>query len=394
MPLLPSSKVAIVGGGISGIISALELERNGFSPVIFEKSDRLGGRLKTDFYEDIPLDHGFQVLLTHYPELKRYLDFEALDLHYFRPAALVFESATKHHEIGDAFRDRSLLLSTLKTDIASFSDKLKLLRQQRRIGRLSVAQIFESADRRPTKTVLEERYSSRFIEQFFTPFYGGIFLDKNLGVSNTHFEFVFHMFANGFAAIPKRGIESVVTQLTSRLKSTEIKLGVSISIEDLSSDFDGIIKAHADTTDRQWFGTEVFYFICPDTANPLLSKLSNTIGLFPHSDSVNTIHALRGSQSTLISASVVGVSTGASGNLEQAVRSAITDRTGLALGSLAGYYRIEKALPAFAQMKPHLVAATHQNRVFEAGDHLLYPSLNAAMTSGREVVNQLVLKKE
>ena len=136
MPLSPSSKVAIIGGGISGIISALELEYNGFSPVIFEKSDRLGGRLKTDFYEDIPLDHGFQVLLTHYPEQKKYLDFVALDLHYFRPAALVFESASKHHEIGDAFRDRSLLWPTLKTDIASFSDKLKLLKQQRRIGRL------------------------------------------------------------------------------------------------------------------------------------------------------------------------------------------------------------------------------------------------------------------
>jgi 2-polyprenyl-6-methoxyphenol hydroxylase-like FAD-dependent oxidoreductase len=36
MPLSPSSKVAIVGGGISGIIAALELENRGFSPVIFD----------------------------------------------------------------------------------------------------------------------------------------------------------------------------------------------------------------------------------------------------------------------------------------------------------------------------------------------------------------------
>ena len=165
-----------------------------------------------------------------------------------------------------------------------------------------------------------------------------------------------------------------------------------MSVEDLQSDFDGVINAHANTNDRQWFGTEVFYFICPDTANPLLSKLSNTVGLFPHSDSVNTIHALYGSKSTLISASVVGVSKGLSGNLEQAIRSEITDRTGLALGNLAGHYQVEKALPVYTQMRPHLVAATHENSVFESGDHLLYPSLNAAMTSGREVVNHLVLR--
>ena len=41
-------KVHIVGGGISGLIAANVLEKNGLSPVILEARDRVGGRLKTE----------------------------------------------------------------------------------------------------------------------------------------------------------------------------------------------------------------------------------------------------------------------------------------------------------------------------------------------------------
>lgn len=40
-----AGKVAVIGGGLSGISAALELDRKGFKVTIYEKSDRLGGRL-------------------------------------------------------------------------------------------------------------------------------------------------------------------------------------------------------------------------------------------------------------------------------------------------------------------------------------------------------------
>ena len=72
--------VHIIGGGISGIIAALELESAGFKPTIYEKEDQLGGRVRTDYIDGYPFDHGFQVLLTAYPEAQHYLDYDKLDL--------------------------------------------------------------------------------------------------------------------------------------------------------------------------------------------------------------------------------------------------------------------------------------------------------------------------
>ena len=41
-------KIHIIGAGVSGLVAARVLEDNGYSPVIIEATDRVGGRVKTD----------------------------------------------------------------------------------------------------------------------------------------------------------------------------------------------------------------------------------------------------------------------------------------------------------------------------------------------------------
>ena len=82
--------ILIVGGGVAGLTAAIELEKAGHSTTILERSDRIGGRVKTDVVNGLPLDHGFQVMLTQYPAVKRYLNSTALDLKLFSPGALIF----------------------------------------------------------------------------------------------------------------------------------------------------------------------------------------------------------------------------------------------------------------------------------------------------------------
>jgi len=41
-------KILIIGAGVSGLIASTVLEQYGFSPVIIEATDRVGGRVKTD----------------------------------------------------------------------------------------------------------------------------------------------------------------------------------------------------------------------------------------------------------------------------------------------------------------------------------------------------------
>src|SRR5678816_2573338 len=43
MLLDKGARVAVIGAGVSGITAAKILEQNGFTAVVFEKSDRLGG---------------------------------------------------------------------------------------------------------------------------------------------------------------------------------------------------------------------------------------------------------------------------------------------------------------------------------------------------------------
>jgi Phytoene dehydrogenase and related proteins len=123
------AKVAVIGAGVSGLVAALELEQRGFSPIIYESSAHVGGRLASDDYGNFVLDHGFQVLLTQYPELKRYALLDALDLQLFKPGALIFEHR-QPHKIGDAFRDLSFLRSTLFLAWPPFQISLRCLKSR------------------------------------------------------------------------------------------------------------------------------------------------------------------------------------------------------------------------------------------------------------------------
>ena len=101
------AKIHIVGAGISGLIAAKVLEENGFSPIILEATDKVGGRVKTDLVDGYQLDQGFQVLLTAYPEAKKHLDFQELDLQAFLPGAVIFKNK-EQKIIGDPLKDPSL----------------------------------------------------------------------------------------------------------------------------------------------------------------------------------------------------------------------------------------------------------------------------------------------
>ena len=381
---MPSSDIAILGGGISGIIAALELEARGVFPTLYESSGRLGGRVKTDFFDDIPLDHGFQVLLTAYPEVIKYLDLSVLELNYFKPGAYIFRKDGKVEFIGDAFRDPSFFWPTIKANSAGLLDKVKLLGEQRRISALSVDEIFNQVDR-PTIDFLHSKYSRRFINQFFKPFYGGIFLEKHLNTTVIQFEFVFHMFTKGYAAMPKRGMQAVIDQLCEKLTKTKVLLNQKVTTEEALKRHDKVIQTFAEK-DQKWNGTEVFYFELFNTSK-YSDKLQNVIGLFPESNSVNSIHVLEGRNTSILSATAIGVSED-SERLETSIREDIKMRSGIEPGKLVKHFKIEKALPAISEIRLKPDSSNADSAVIRSGDYLRYPSLNAAMSSGRNAAKK------
>lgn len=133
--------VIIIGAGLAGLTAAKVLKAAGKSVKLLEASDKVGGRIKTDEVNGFLLDRGFQVLLTAYPEAKRFLDYKALDLCRFDPGALILSKAGIS-SVGDPFRKPATLISTLLSTAGTFIDKLRMMKLKVKLRSKGIDQIF------------------------------------------------------------------------------------------------------------------------------------------------------------------------------------------------------------------------------------------------------------
>ena len=56
--------VIVVGAGVAGLACARRLAAAGRAPLVLERSNAVGGRVRTDVVDGFLLDHGFQVLIS------------------------------------------------------------------------------------------------------------------------------------------------------------------------------------------------------------------------------------------------------------------------------------------------------------------------------------------
>lgn len=61
-------RIGIVGGGIAGLAAARLLQERGLDPVLFESTDRVGGKLRVETVGDLTLDVGAEAILARRPE--------------------------------------------------------------------------------------------------------------------------------------------------------------------------------------------------------------------------------------------------------------------------------------------------------------------------------------
>ena len=195
-------KIHIVGAGVSGLVASKVLEDYGYESMIIEATDRVGGRVKTDVIDGYQLDHGFQVLLTAYPSAQKYLNFEALELQHFIPGATIFSNG-KQKTIGDPLRNIFLLFPTLFSGIGTLSDKVKILKLNRLLKNTTLDKIFDKSEKTTLQYLIDFGFSEEIISKFFKPFFSGIFLEPELETSSRMFEFVYKMFGEGYATLPK-----------------------------------------------------------------------------------------------------------------------------------------------------------------------------------------------
>lgn len=221
--------VAIVGAGLAGLSCAVRLESAGLSIKLLEAEDAPGGRVRTDQVEGFRLDRGFQILLTAYPELPCHFDTKALRLRPFVKGALVRHGG-RFHRFVDPFRSSfGDALSSALDPVVTVGDKLRVARLRASVRKGEPSSLFRKPETTTRKFLEQYGFSSKMIDRFFTPFYAGIFLERELVTSSRIFEFLFRMFACGDVAVPEKGMEMLPRQLAVRLQSDTLETKVCIS---------------------------------------------------------------------------------------------------------------------------------------------------------------------
>ena len=412
---VPHPQITIIGAGAAGLVAAIELEKAGLSPLLLEATDRIGGRLKTDEVDGFLLDRGFQVLLTEYPEVKRYLDVKALDLKAFRPGGHVHTRQT-HFRFADPLREPAQLVRSALSAVGTLSDKIKLARLGLKLRTTSVEDCFPGyAEVRTIDYLWSLGFSEQIVERFFRPFFGGIFLERDLHTPAAMFRFIFKMFSTGKATLPAAGIEAVPKQLAEQLKTTEIRCntavrsvsGTTVTLAD-GTEIDspgGIIIACPPErilpqlvgTPIEWKGTTNLYFysnrgLKENRLINLVSDPTSLINTFSVLDEVAPTYKMKQQGGSLISVTLRDMMPreGIIGQAEQDLlrHSRLPNDS---LKFLARYdvaQSLPKISPVAYRYDPTQCRVT--DRIFLAGDHQLNGSLDAALRSGRLAAESLL----
>ncbi len=406
-------KIHIVGAGISGLIAAKTLEAQGYKPVIIESSGQVGGRVKTDIINNYQLDHGFQVLLEAYPMAKKHLDYKALQLQKFIPGAVIFKNG-KASTIGDPLRDLSLLFSTLTANVGNFSDKLNILKLNVKLKKKSLEAIFSSEELSTYDYLVKEGFSSDMISSFFKPFFAGIFLEPHLETSSRMFEFVYKMFGEGLAVMPKAGIKAIPEQLQSQLKHTKFLFNTKVSEvkddhillenqEKLDTHFT-IIATEATSlisnlnTEAQWKSCDNLYFTLADRhiKKPIIGLVADDDALINNLFFNSNLDTSTSGNQELLSVTVVKPHNLNEEQLIERVQADLKTYCDIKDTVFLKRYTIKKALPKLKDLQNNCSPTETQLKptIFLAGDQMLNGSLNAAMCSGERAAQGLILTLE
>ena len=403
---------------MAGLACATWLHRAGRTVRVLDAADAVGGRVRTDAMPDgFLLDRGFQVLLTDYPEARRMFDYKALDLRAFRSGAVIRLPNGAETTLQNPLQRPLAAFPALVSPIGSLVDKLRILSLVRHVQQHTPEELLA----RPATDTLSflRRYgwSETMIDNFFRPFFGGVFLDRGLSTASNFFEFVFQQFVRGKASVPALGMQQLPEQLAARLPAGTIQLNTAVealegpcvrlaSGEMLAATavvlaVDGpalarLLPAAGAPAAGSRLTTNT-YFVAeghsPGRGDGLL-RLNAAPGALAHNVSfpADVAPAYAPAGRALVSVSTHG-DTGLS---EAALAVRLHEELIAWFGPNARQwrylrsYRIAHALPPYPAGQPVQQPLKLAEGLYRCGDWAAYPSLNAALATGRQVAEAII----
>ncbi len=401
--------VIIVGAGIAGLSCANYLKSKNIDFLVLDAADKVGGRVQTDLVEGFQLDRGFQILLTAYPEAQRLLNYDALSLMPFDSGAMI-RHENRFEQLSNPFKNPSSVFSSITSPIGSFSDKLRTLRLVLDTEGIT-EEVLEQSGESTNSFLRDYGFSDKMMTQFLKPFFGGVFLEDKLETSSAFFRYIFSKFYEGDAVIPAKGMQAIPAQLAANLPSHTLRLncpvarieGTSVYLSSgekiqgsqlvIATDALQANRLLGQETHYQFNATSCVYFSAHQSPlrekmlvlNPNRNELIQNLCV--PSDIAPT-YAPTGKSLISVSTSYVDPA-----NEQQHIAALKQELTNWFGKSVADWqylksYHIPYALPAFTSGTNSL-SLQIADKVYRCGDYAAYPSLNAAMMTGRKVAEMI-----
>lgn len=408
--------VIIIGGGAAGLACARTLHAAGVDFRLLEASDRLGGRLRTDVVDGFRLDHGFQIFLTSYPEARALLNYQRLGLRSFRSGARIHADGRWHELLNPLREGPGALPGALLTSVATVADKWRLARLAWEVRGLSVEELFAAPATAARDFLRGRGFSERLIRLFFQPFFGGVFLDRDLTTSSNLLRFTLQQFLQTDAALPALGIAALGTELAAPLPPARLGLWAPVAALDgttvvlasgerlratavvLATDAATTARLLHRSVPEAWRATTVAYYAAdtsPQAGDRLLALNAAPAALVHNvcvPSDVQPSYAPAGAALVSVSSHGPVAITLPDDALDARFRTELTAWYGPAVRGWRwlGAYRLPQALPVFGPEARPASLQPVQPGVWVAGDQQAYPSLNGALASGRQVAEALL----
>ena len=399
-------RTVIIGGGLSGLACATQLEKENHDYIIIEKSSRLGGRVGSVYEDGFIFDIGFQVYNTAYSTTNSLLDLGELDLKIFKPGSVIHDGK-RFQMISDPLRDMSQLFTSLFSSVATISDKFRVLSLKFDLSNYSINND-NSEDTSTFKYLRSRGFSERFIELFFRPFFSGIFLENKLETSSKFFKYVFSKFSKGLAALPSNGMQKIPdiickqvsddsimmnsnvmrisTNNVVELENSKVIKADNIILTGNSNKLVGCNPINYNAVTNLYFSSENF----PENGN--------YIHLFPKDDIINNIAFLSSissnyssSSSCLISVSIFGVHID-----NESLRKNIQQKLSNYFGGKDKNYEFHRSYviqqATIDQPTNYFFHNTSniKDNIIIAGDHTVNGSIEGAIISGIKAADHII----
>ena len=379
----------VVGAGLAGLSCARVLQDEKFEVVVLEKSDRVGGRVKTDVIDGFRFDHGFQVLNPAYSEIRRLDILRELNLCNL-PKGFEIELDGKTYLLGDPRESLSFLKGDVSSSTGSLFEKLAFM---------------SFVARRPKDVEFQRsmQSSGKFYREVMKGFLDGVFLTDSDRVSSLTAHELLRWFVKGKPGVPAFGMGELPSALA---KGLEIRLNcevrafkdgvVSTDAGEMKADF--IVLAADPTTTHALAETPTvtmspswtWYHSVPQGAatSPYLKVLKHDP--FVNSVAISNIAPRYAPENvTLIS------STTLQNISEEQARRSIARSWDISESDIRYLrrYEITESLPFHGPHKPLESPQQLSERVFLAGDSYAIPAQQGALRSGRLAAERLIARR-